>query len=158
MPMARDAETTSRIMASVKRRDTAPELILRRTLHRMGVRYRVDCKNIYGRPDISISKYKLAVFVDGDFWHGNEHKVRQLSSLEDLFPTNAKFWCTKILENTERDKRVNQRLLRDGWTVVRIWASSILKNPNEAAESVYTALLRLKATHNPMDPYLGHLS
>ena len=145
-------------MGNIKRRDTEPELILRRSFHRMGVRYRVDCKNIYGRPDISIAKYKLAVFVDGDFWHGNEHKVRALSSLEDLFPTNAKLWCSKILANIERDRRVNQRLLRVGWMVMRIWASSILKSPNEAAESVYAALVRLKAMNNSIDPFLGYLS
>ena len=156
--MARDAETTSRIMGNIKRRDSAHELILRRSLHRMGVRYRVDCKNIYGRPDISIAKYKLAVFGDGDFWHGNEHKVRELYSLEDLFPINAEFCCSKILANIERDRRVNQRLLRESSSVMRIWASSIPNKPNEAAESIHAALVRLKAMNNSIDPHLGHLS
>ena len=156
--MARDTATTSRIMGRVKRRDTSPELILRRALHRMGLRYRVDSKTIYGRPDISIMKYKLAVFVDGDFWHGNEHNIRQLSKLEDLFPTNAGFWCCKILGNIDRDRQVNQKLSQEGWTVIRIWASTILRSPNDAAESVYRALEKLKATRQSMDPYLGPLS
>ncbi|MCT0204979.1 very short patch repair endonuclease [Synechococcus sp. CS-602] len=156
--MTRDAATTSRIMGKIKRRDTTPELILRRALHRMDIRYRVDTKNVYGRPDISIMKYKLAVFVDGDFWHGNEHKVRKLSKLEDLFPTNAGFWCSKILGNIERDRQVNQRLMQEGWTVIRIWTSTIFLNPNEAAESIYKALQHLKGTSNSVDSCLGHLS
>ena len=156
--MARDAETTSRIMGEVKKRSASLELILRRLLHRMGVRYRVVLKNIYGRPDISTADYKLLVFVNGDFWHGNEDKVRQLSLLEDLFPTNARFWCAKNLANIERDTRVNQRLLREGWSVMRICVSSILGNPNKEVESVCKALMRLRAINSSTDPCLGHLS
>jgi DNA mismatch endonuclease (patch repair protein) len=156
--MARDTATTSRIMARIKRRDTRPELILRRALHRMGIRYRDDSKAVYGRPDISIAKYKLAIFVNGDFWHGNEHNARKPSRLEDLFPVNAGFWCGKILGNIERDRQVNQRLSQEGWTVIRIWASAILRSPTEAAESVFRALEKLKASCQPKDLYLESLS
>jgi DNA mismatch endonuclease (patch repair protein) len=156
--MARDAATTSRIMGKVKRRDTKPELILRKALYRMGIRYRVDSKKVYGRPDVSIIKYRLAVFVDGDFWHGNAHRIRQLSRLEDLFPTNAEFWCSKILGNIERDRQVNHRLSQEGWTVIRIWASTILLDPNEAAESICKVLENLRASSSSMKPCLGPLS
>jgi DNA mismatch endonuclease (patch repair protein) len=151
--MARDAAITSQIMGKIKRRDTAPELILRRALHSMGIRYRVDSKKIFGRPDISIMKYKLAVFVDGDFWHGNEHNIRRLSRLEDLFPTNSGFWCKKIQANIERDRQVSQRLSQEGWTVIRIWASVILSNPNEAAKSIYSVLEKIRAACNFTNPY-----
>ena len=156
--MARDAATISRIMGKVKSRDTKPELILRKALYRMGIRYRVDSKKIYGRPDVSIIKYRLAVFVDGDFWHGNAHRIRQLSRLEDLFPTNTEFWCSKILGNIERDRRVNHRLSQEGWTVIRIWASTILLDPNEAAESICKVLENLRASSSSMKPFLGPVS
>ena len=145
--MAIDTSITSRIMGRIKRRDTMPELLLRRSLHKLGIRYRVDSKNIYGRPDISIMKYKLAILVDGDFWHGNEHKIRRLSKLEDLFPTNSRFWCRKILGNIQRDHQVNQRLTNDGWTVIRIWASTVLINPNESAQSIRNTLVKLKSNN-----------
>jgi DNA mismatch endonuclease (patch repair protein) len=156
--MARDAATTSRIMGKVKRRDTKPELILRKALYRMGIRYRVDWKKVYGRPDVSIIKYKLSVFVNGDFWHGNAHRIRQLSRLEDLFPTNAEFWCRKILGNIERDRQVNHRLSQEGLTVIRIWASTILLDPNEAAESICKVLENLRDNSSSMKPCLGPLS
>jgi len=143
--MARDPAITTRIMRSIKRRDTTPELLLRKSLHKLGVRYRVASRKVYGKPDISIVKYKLAIFVDGDFWHGNEHKLRGLSRLEDLFPTNSRFWCRKILGNIERDQRVNQCLEDEGWTVIRIWASTILLNPDEPAQSIQKALVKLKS-------------
>lgn len=145
-------------MGRIKRRGIILELILRRLIHRMGVRFRVDHKNIYGRPDILTANYKLLVFVDGDFWHATEDKVRQLSSLEDLFPTNAKFWCAKNLANIERDRRVNQRLLRVGRMVMRICALSILRNPNKEIEFVCKALVRLRAINSSTDPCQGNLS
>jgi DNA mismatch endonuclease, patch repair protein len=151
--MARDAAITSQIMGKIKRRDTAPELILRRALYGMGIRYRVDSTKIFGRPDISIMKYKLAVFVDGDFWHRNEHNIRGLSGLEDLFPTNSDFWCKKNQANIERDRQVSQRLSHEGWIVIRLWASAILSNPNEVAESIYSVLDKIKATGNSTNPY-----
>lgn len=92
-------------------------------------------------------KYKLAILVDGDFWHGNEHKIRRLLKLEDLFPTNSRFWCRKILGNIQRDHQVNQRLTNDGWTAIRIWASTVLINPNESAQSIQNTLVKLKSNN-----------
>jgi DNA mismatch endonuclease (patch repair protein) len=151
--MAREAAITSQIMGKIKRRDTTPELILRRALHGMGIRYRVDSRKSFGRPDISIIKYKLAVFVDGDFWHGNEHNVRELSRLEDLFPTNVGFRCRKITANIERDRQVTQRLSQEGWTVIRIWTSAILCNPNEAADSICNSLNEIRGFTISKRPY-----
>jgi DNA mismatch endonuclease (patch repair protein) len=145
--MALDTSITSRIMGRIKRRDTMHELLPRKSLHKLGIRYRVDSKNIYGRPDISIMKDKLAILVDGDFWHGNKHKIRRLSKLEDLFQTNSRFWCRKILGNIQRDHQVNQRLTNDGWTVIRIWASTVLINPNESAQSIQNTLVKLKSNN-----------
>lgn len=142
----RDPETTSRIMASVRSRDTGPELALRRTLHRHGVRYRVRAADVPGHPDLAIRKYRLAVFIDGDMWHGNEHIRRGLPDLESLFPSRAEFWCEKIRRNMARDEEVNAKLRAEGWTVVRIWASDVEIDVEAAAHTVIEALDIAKAS------------
>jgi len=141
----RDPETTSRIMASVRSRDTAPELALRRALHKRGIRYRVGTTDVLGHPDLTIKKYRLAVFIDGDMWHGHEHVRRGLPDMESLFPSRTEFWCEKIRRNMARDREVNEGLRTAGWTVVRIWASDVEANPEAAAESVMRALDSAKA-------------
>ena len=141
--MARNTSITSRIMGRIKRRDTMPKLLLRRSLHKFCIRYRVDSINVYGRPDMSVMKYKLAIFTGGDFWHGN--KIRRLSKPEDLFPTNSRFWPRKIQGNIQRDHQANQRLLDDGWTIIRIWASTVLLNPDEPAKFIQKTLIKLNS-------------
>jgi DNA mismatch endonuclease (patch repair protein) len=142
--MPRDPAITSRMMARVKNANTKPEMVLRKHLHRMGVRYRLQAKDVFGKPDLAIAKYKLAVFVDGDLWHGNEHKLRGLASIEALFPTNTSFWAEKIRANMARDSLVNQRLTSEGWVVVRLWASEISRDPTGAAQMVLDRLRSLK--------------
>jgi len=129
-------------MAAVKRADTKPELALRRALHRGGVRFRLQANDVFGHPDLVVRKFKIAVFVDGDMWHGHEHVRRGLPSLEALFPTNTRFWCEKIRQNVERDREVNERLRSDGWTVIRLWATDVLADPDAAARIVVEALGR----------------
>lgn len=135
---------TSRMMSKIKNKNTKPEMMLRKVLQRMGVRYRLHRKDVYGRPDLAIAKYKLAIFVDGDLWHGNEHKVRGLDCIEALFPTNTLFWSEKIRANMARDSVVNARLASEGWVVLRLWASEILVDPIGAARRVVELLQRLK--------------
>jgi DNA mismatch endonuclease (patch repair protein) len=138
------------MMARVKSKDTKPEMMLRKTLHRMGIRYRVHCKDIFGKPDLTIAKYRLAVFVDGDLWHGNEHKLRGLDTIESLFPTNTTFWSDKIRGNMARDAAVNARLSSEGWVVLRLWASEIATDPDAAAGRVVDLLQRLKTKGRPL--------
>jgi DNA mismatch endonuclease, patch repair protein len=128
------------MMAAVKGKDTKAELALRRALHRRGLRYRLHAPDVPGRPDIVIRSRRLAVFADGDMWHGNAWRLRGLKRLEDMFPTNTSFWTEKIRRNIERDKEVTARLLEEGWTVVRIWESEILADPDAAAQKVLDAL------------------
>lgn len=142
----RDSATTSRIMTAVRSRDTAPELALRRVLHRQGVRYRVHARDVFGSPDLVVRRYRVAVFVDGDMWHGNEHVRRGLPDLESLFPSRTEFWCDKIRGNMARDAEVNVKLHRDGWTVVRIWASVVEADPEAAASIVTAAINSAKAS------------
>lgn len=125
--------------------NTLPELILRRALHSRGIRYRVHAPEVPGKPDVVIRKYRLAVFVDGDFWHDNRWRVRGLPRLEDDFKTNRDFWVAKIRRNMERDQDVTARLREAGWTVVRLWESDIKADPHAAASTVVEALREAKA-------------
>ncbi len=123
-------------MAAVHSKDGKAELALRRALHRRGLRFRLHARDIEGRPDIVLRSKRLAVF--GDMWHGNAWKLRGLERLEDMFPTNTEFWTAKITRNVERDRQVTNRLAEQGWTVVRIWESDILADPDAAAQRCST--------------------
>jgi len=106
MTARRDPAITSRMMAAVRGRDSKAELLLRRELHRRGRRYRLHERGLLGKPDIVFKAARVAVFVDGDFWHGNAWRLRGLASFEDQFPTNREFWVTKLRRNMERDTEV----------------------------------------------------
>jgi DNA mismatch endonuclease, patch repair protein len=133
----RDPATTSRIMSAIRSRDTGPELLLRRALHRRGLRYRLRYR-LPGQPDLVFPTARLAVFVDGDFWHGNTWRLRGASSPEEYYAsmTNAKFWQAKISRNIERDQTVNRRLQEDGWRVMRIWESDLRDGLEQSAEMI----------------------
>lgn len=136
----RDPAVTSRTMAAVKNKDSRAELALRRELHARGLRYRLHGRDVTGCPDLVVRSRRVAVFVDGDFWHGNAHRLRGLDRLEDLFPTNREFWKAKIARNVERDRKVTAALKASGWRVVRLWESDVLQSPTEAADRVEAAL------------------
>lgn len=110
----------SKIMKRVRKKSTREEVILRKQLWKMGLRYRVNCKNLYGTPDIVFKKFKTVIFVDGDFWHGyNWEKVKQ------GIKTNKSFWIAKIERNIERDTEINQKLKDEGYSVLRFWTHQI---------------------------------
>jgi DNA mismatch endonuclease (patch repair protein) len=101
-------------MAGIRTRDTAPELALRRALWAAGVRgWRCNRKDLPGRPDLAFSRAKLAVFVDGAFWHGHPSKFQPGKS--------GQFWDEKIRRNQARDRAVDDELARRGWRVMRVW-------------------------------------
>lgn len=104
-------------MKSNRRRDTGPELAVRRLLHAQGLRYRVDTPLEFDRrrrADIVFSRARLAIFIDGCFWHGcNQHYT--------VPATNAEFWAEKRVKNRTRDSETNERLEATGWTVLRFW-------------------------------------
>lgn len=127
-------------MSSVKNKDSRAEMALRRELHRRGMRYRLHAKDILGKPDLVIRSKRLAVFVDGDFWHGNAHRLRGLERMEDLFPTNRDWWMEKLGRTMHRDQEITAALKADGWTVVREWESDILISPAQAADRVQSKM------------------
>lgn len=131
----RDKQTTYKIMSSVKSKDTQPEKILGRHMWKLGLRYRKHFK-IKGKPDFVFTKNKLAVFCDGDFWHGNNWKIRGMRNRQEELKKYSPFWKEKILRNIRRDKDVNASLRKEGWTVMRFWESSIKKDPKKAVNQV----------------------
>lgn len=106
----------SKIMRSIKGRDTKVELLVRRFLFRKGLRYRTNDRRLAGSPDIVLPKYKSVVFVNGCFWHGHEG-----CPLFVLPMTNAPFWKEKIEKNRNRDAKNIPSLISDGWRVFVVW-------------------------------------
>jgi DNA mismatch endonuclease (patch repair protein) len=133
----RDPAVTSRIMSAVRSRDTKPEMMLRSELHRRGLRFRKNSAALAGKPDIVFPTPRVAVFVDGDFFHGHSWRARGFSSFGDQFNhRNAEFWRAKIERNVARDRKVNQSLRRDSWTVIRVWESDVLRDLASVADRV----------------------
>lgn len=116
-------------MVAIKSKDTKIEIMLRKALWHKGIRYHKQYRIYDCHPDIVITKYKIAIFCDGDFWHGKnyeEHKIKH----------NSEFWDNKIKRNVERDLE-NTIMLRDnGWTVLRFWETDIKKNLDMCVEAV----------------------
>ncbi|MBE7727917.1 MAG: very short patch repair endonuclease [Enterocloster citroniae] len=123
-------------MSSIPSKGTKPELLLRKALWSQKLRYRVNYKKLPGKPDIVFTKYQIAVFCDGDFWHGHNWVIRGLNSLEEELEGYSDFWRQKILRNIERDNEVNSRLHSLGWTVVRFWESEIYADLDGCVKTV----------------------
>lgn len=123
------SEHARRTMVANKSRDTKPELRLRSQLHRRGLRFRVDIAPVKGtrrRADVVFTRTRIAVFVDGCFWHGcPDHFIEPKS--------NADYWRNKILTNVERDRDTDRKLLAAGWTVLRFWEH---EEPEKAADEI----------------------
>lgn len=127
---------SSAMMRKIRAQNNKAELMLRKALWSYGYRYRLYAKKVIGKPDIIFSKFRLVIFVDGDFWHGYdwENKQKKLT-------TNKGFWIPKIERNMQRDMEVNQILLRQGWTVIRFWEHEV-KNSLEGC--VGEVLMKLR--------------
>jgi DNA mismatch endonuclease (patch repair protein) len=130
-PASGTASRTAR--ASSRKRDTAPEMLLRRACYALGLRYRVDARDLPGRPDLVFRSARVAVFVDGDFWHGRELEAR-LARLSAGH--NAAYWVAKVSSNVARDRRNNTYLASTGWRVLRLWEGEVRRDPCAAAERV----------------------
>ena len=118
-------------MSRIRSRDTKIEVILRKALWREGIRYRKNASFLPGKPDIAITRDKIAVFCDGEFWHGkNWGKTR------DQLGTNRDFWIRKIERNIQRDNENDAALFALGWTIVRIWGREIEKDLEGCVETI----------------------
>ncbi|MHA4948698.1 very short patch repair endonuclease [Micromonospora sp. SD19] len=124
----------SRVMAAIRSKNTKPELMLRRALRASGVTgYRIHCASLPGKPDIAYTRWRLAIFVDGVFWHGHpDHFKPELAS---------QYWRDKIARNQKRDQRNDAALTAMGWTVLRFWDTHV-KDDVDGVTRVVTAALR----------------
>lgn len=127
----------SQAMRGNRSRDTQPEMLLRRAVWKLGLRYRVNVPSLPGKPDLVFLREKVAVFCDGDFWHGRDWEERK-ARLER--GRNASYWTAKIQRNIERDQAQAAMLKELGWTVLRLWETDIRKDPDAAAREVRRAV------------------
>jgi len=121
---------SSRIKKANTSRNTSQEVALRCELSRLGLRFKKNAASLPGCPDIVFPRARLAVFCDGDFWHGRKWKSLKRKLTRG---TNAAYWCAKISSNMRRDKKTTRLLGKSGWQVVRVWESDIRKNPRAVA-------------------------
>ena len=132
MPDNLTPEQRSLCMSRIKGKDTRLEILVRSELHRRGLRFRKHVKQLPGKPDIVFTKAKVAVFIDGDFWHGYrfpawEYKV-------------SDFWKQKISKNRERDTKNRRKLRNMGWTVIHLWQHEIYNNFEKSINKIILAI------------------
>lgn len=128
-------------MQHIKSKDTSIEIALRKALWKKGYRYRKNFKGLPGKPDIAITKYKIAIFCDGEFFHGKDWEVKKPKLMNSK---NSDYWISKIERNMERDHENEQKLLFMGWTVIRFWGKEILKNTDDCIKVIEEAIFDSK--------------
>jgi len=127
-------EKRSKIMSKIRSKNTKPEISLRKTLWHSGYKgYRLNYKKAPGKPDICYVGKKISIFVDGCFWHGCPLCYKKPSS-------NKKYWSKKLKENKERDKRVDGKLKKQGWVVLRFWECEINKEIEKVSKRIKTQI------------------
>jgi DNA mismatch endonuclease (patch repair protein) len=123
-------------MSNIKSKNTSIEVLLRKALWCKGIRYRKGYDKLPGKPDIAITKYKIAIFCDGELWHGKDWENKK-----NKIKTNSNYWISKIERNIARDIENEKKLERMGWTVVRFWGKDINKKltdcVNQIMETIY---------------------
>lgn len=125
----------SAVMSRIKGKNTQPEKLLRKALWNAGIRFRSNKKNLPGKPDISFIKYRLVVFVDGSFWHGQDWEIRRES-----IKSNREFWLPKIERNMQRDREMNRFYTEHGWTVLRFWDFEVKKELGICVSKLMSAI------------------
>ena len=127
------SEKSYKNMSRIRGKDTSIEVTFRKALWKKGYRYRKNLKDLPGRPDIALTKYKIAVFCDSEFFHGKDWEVLK-PKLEK--GKNSDYWIPKIERNMERDQEKDKALLFVGWTVIHFWGKEILKNTDECVKVI----------------------
>jgi len=116
-------EQRKKNMQAVKSKGSKIELLLAKAMWQKGFRYRKNDKTVFGKPDFTFKGLKIAIFCDSEFWHGKDWDVKKYEH-----KSNIEFWHKKIERNIQRDKEVNNKLINDGWKVLRFWGRDIEKN------------------------------
>ena len=137
-------EQRSYIMSRIKSNDTKIEVNFRKTLWRQGIRYRKNYKRLPGTPDIAITKYRVAIFCDGEFWHGKDWEIKK-----QKLKGNREFWIAKIERNMNRDRDIDCQLKSMGWVVLHFWGKDIEKSLDNCVKAVKEALFQVKSESTP---------
>lgn len=127
-------------MSNIKNKDTGIEIMLRKALWDKGYRYRKNYKELPGKPDIVLTKYRIAIFCDSEFFHGKDWDdlKKQLERGK-----NAEFWINKISKNRERDEEINKQLFYQGWTVIRFWGKDIKNDVEQCVKAVEETIFEM---------------
>nr|WP_304955858.1 very short patch repair endonuclease [uncultured Acetatifactor sp.] len=134
-------ETRSKTMSHIRGKDTSIEVALRKALREKGYHYRKNYKALPGSPDICLTKYKLAIFCDSEFFHGKDWEVLKPKVEKG---NNGKYWVRKIQDNIERDSEIDKRLLFMGWTVIHFWGKDILKKTDECVRTIEEVIFDIR--------------
>ncbi|AUT60103.1 very short patch repair endonuclease [Paraburkholderia terrae] len=129
-----DAATRSRMMSGIRGRNTKPEILIRSLLHRRGFRFRLDARDLAGRPDIVLPRYRAVIFVHGCFWHGHDCHLFKWPQ------TRPEFWRDKIGRNRANDAKAQAALLEAGWRVATVWECA-LRGANRDIDGVLQRLI-----------------
>ena len=124
-------------MSRIKNRNTSIEVSLRKALWRAGIKYRINYTKLPGAPDIVITKNHIAIFCDGEFWHGKDWEAKK-----HRIQSNREYWIAKIERNINRDREIEMTLSTMGWTVIRFWGSDIKNNLYGCVEDVKDAIFQ----------------
>ena len=146
--MAREASITHKIMASIKSKDTEPELLVRQALWKRGLRYRVNVRTLPGKPDIVFTRAKIAIFCDSEFFHGKDWEILKLRLEKGK---NPDFWIKKIERNRNRDYENDKKLLFLGYTVLHFWGQDISKHTDECLQAIEEAIWDTKFSDTTTD-------
>lgn len=126
-------DKTKKTMKKLRSANTGIEIALRKALWKKGYRYRVCYDRLPGKPDIALTKYKIAIFCDGEFFHGKDWEQRKYKIANG---NNGTYWIKKISRNIARDEEVNKKLLFMDWTVIRFWGKDINHNVDECVRVI----------------------
>ena len=137
---------TRKRMAKVKLKNGKAEQILAKQLWHLGFRYRKNDKRLPGSPDIAIGKYRIAIFVDGEFWHGKDWDRRK-----PRLRRNREYWIEKIEENMARDLRVDRRLREIDWIPLRFWSGEVLKDTESCISDILGTIVEIECRERSQD-------
>ncbi|MCL1653974.1 very short patch repair endonuclease [Elizabethkingia miricola] len=128
-------EQRSKNMRAIKATGTKDEIRLAKALWHSGYRYRKNDKTVFGKPDLVLKKYKVAIFVDSEFFHGKDWNIEKFR-----IKSNQEFWHKKIERNIERDKEVNQYLTDNGWKIIRFWSTEVKKHLQDCIDKIISII------------------
>ena len=139
---------TRKRMSKVKLKNGTAEQILAKKLWHMGYRYRKNDKRLPGSPDIAISRHRIAIFVDGEFWHGKDWETRK-----PRLQCNREYWIEKIEENIARDIRVDKQLREIDWIPIHFWSKDVLKDTESCISDILSTIIENEYKEQTQDIY-----